>query len=76
MFSICSFITVIRFNYKTRQVYTLIGGNTAILTQMVVLIIITQLKNKTKWYISTISTQVSSQYCVALLNLQISKNES
>jgi len=34
---------------KTRQVYALVGGNTAILTQMVVaLIIITKLKNKTK----------------------------
>jgi len=44
-----------------RQVYALIRGNTAVLIQMIVaLIIITQLKNKTKWYISTISTQVSS----------------
>jgi len=47
----------------------------AVLIQMVVaLIIITQLKNETKWYISTISIQVLSQYCVVLLNLQISNN--
>jgi len=40
-----------------RQVYALFGGNTAVLTQMVVVLIITiQLKNKTKWYIFTIST--------------------
>jgi len=42
---------------------------------VVALIIVTQLKNKTKWYISILSTQISSQYCIALLNLQISNNE-
>jgi len=34
----------------------LLGGNIVVLTQVIVaLIIITQLKNRTKWYISTIS---------------------
>jgi len=34
---------------KTRQIYALLGGNTAVLIQMAVaLIITTQLKNKTK----------------------------
>jgi len=40
---------------KTRQVYALLGGNTVVLIP-VRMALITQLRNKTKLYISTIST--------------------
>jgi len=57
-----------------QQIYALLEENTVVLTQIIVaLIIITQLKNKTKWYISTISTQMSSQYYVTLQ--MVSNNE-